>query len=79
VSLFLGVDQSPLLPPETGLNLNLVSYQSDEQVSQFGSQAFLGSFVQMKLTSLVHWEKGFLRSRLLVAPGKVGLLAGWRC
>jgi hypothetical protein len=31
VYLPLGVDQIPLLPPEAGLNLNLGSYQSDEQ------------------------------------------------
>jgi hypothetical protein len=33
----LGVDQTPLLPPEAGLNSNLGSYQSDEWGSQVGS------------------------------------------
>jgi hypothetical protein len=42
----LRVDQTPLLPPEAGLNLNPVSYQSDEQGSQVGSQVFPRSFVQ---------------------------------
>jgi hypothetical protein len=41
----LGGDQSLLLPPEAGLNLNLGSYQSDELGSQVGSQAFPGSFM----------------------------------
>jgi hypothetical protein len=40
----LEVDQTPLLPPEAGLNLNQDSYQSDEWGSQVGSQAFPGSF-----------------------------------
>jgi hypothetical protein len=36
----LGVDQTPLLPPKAGLNLNPGSYQSDEQ----GSKLVLESF-----------------------------------
>jgi hypothetical protein len=46
----LRVDQTPLLPPEAGLNLNLDSYQCNEQCFQFGSRAFPGSFVQLELT-----------------------------
>jgi hypothetical protein len=56
----LRVDQTPLLPPETGLNLNLGSYQSDEWASQIYSQAFSGSSVQPELASLAHWERGSL-------------------
>jgi hypothetical protein len=56
----LGVDQTYLLPPEAGLNSNLGSYQSYEQGSQDGSQTFPGSFVLLKLTSSVHWEKDSL-------------------
>jgi hypothetical protein len=41
----LGVDQTPLLSPEAGLNSNPGSYQSDERGTQVHSQAFLGSFV----------------------------------
>jgi hypothetical protein len=55
-SVSLGVDQAPLLPPNAGLNLNLVSYQSDKWDSQVGSQAFLGSSMQPELTSLAHGE-----------------------
>jgi hypothetical protein len=64
----LGVDQTPLLPPEAGLNLNQGSYQSDEQ----GSQAFLSSFVWPKLASLVHQERGSfpLDQHGLVVPGR---------
>jgi hypothetical protein len=56
----LGVDQTPSLPPEAGLNLNLGSYQSDEQGSQVGSCAFPGSFVQPELTSSACWERDSL-------------------
>jgi hypothetical protein len=51
------VDQTPLLPPEAGLNLNLGSYQYDEQGSLVGSWAFLGSFVQLELTSSACQER----------------------
>jgi hypothetical protein len=57
----LGVYQTPLLPPESGLNLNPGSYQSDEQGSQAGSRAFPGSFVQLELTfQLAGREASFL-------------------
>jgi hypothetical protein len=58
----LEVGQSPLLPPEAGLNSNPGSHQSDEWGSQVGSRAFLGSFVQLELASLAHQEKGSLSS-----------------
>jgi hypothetical protein len=51
------VDQTPHLPPEADLNLNLGSYQSDEWGSQVGSQVFPGSLVQQKLTSLARQER----------------------
>jgi hypothetical protein len=55
----LGLDQTRLLPPEAGLNLNPSSYQSEEQGSQIGSRAFPGSFVQTELTFSAHRERGF--------------------
>jgi hypothetical protein len=60
----LGVDQTPLRfrPPKAGLNSNPCSYKSDEQGSQVGSQAFLGSFVLLKIASSVHQEGGSLPS-----------------
>jgi hypothetical protein len=56
----LGVDQTPHLPPNAGLNLNPDSYQSDEQGSQVGSWAFPGSCVQPELTSSACQSRGSL-------------------
>jgi hypothetical protein len=80
----LGVDQTPLLPPEAGLNLNPSSYQSDEWGSQVGSWAFLGSFVQPEHTSSAHQEKGSLSQNNKVVPGRgsppvrPGMLSQWQ-
>jgi hypothetical protein len=43
----LKIDQTPILPPEAGLNLNPCPYQSDEWGSQVGFRAFPGPFVQL--------------------------------
>jgi hypothetical protein len=53
----VSLEGDPPLPPEAGLNLNLDSYQSDEQGSQVVSWAFPVSFVQPDLTSLPRWER----------------------
>jgi hypothetical protein len=77
----LGIDKTPLLCSEAGLNSNLGSYQSDEWGSQVGSRAFLGSFVQLELTSLIHWERGSLPSDQHgpVVPDRGGPSSGWGC
>jgi hypothetical protein len=65
----LGVDQTPLLPPEAGLNSNPGSYQSDEWGSQVGSWDFLGSFVQLEHTTSAGWERGSLPLRSTQSSG----------
>jgi hypothetical protein len=58
----LGVDQSPLLSPDEGLNLNLSTYQSGEWDSQVDSWAFLRSFMKLDLASSDCQERDFLPS-----------------
>jgi hypothetical protein len=67
------------LPPKAVLNPNLGSYQADEQGSQIGFQAFPGSFVWSKLTSLVCWERGSPTSdqHILWYLAGTALPAGW--
>jgi hypothetical protein len=67
----LRVDQTPLLPPEAGLNLILGSYQSDEWGFQVGSWAFPGSFLQPELTSSAH-------QRETPSPGSIRSGGTWQ-
>jgi hypothetical protein len=70
----LGIVHTPLLPPEADLNLDPGSYDSDDQGSHVGSQAFLGSLVQLELIPLACQDRSSLPSdqQGLVAPGRGG-------
>jgi hypothetical protein len=77
----LGVNHSPILPPEVGLNLNPSSYQSVKV--RFPSWLLsLSRFLCVTETcfpSLLGERLPVPRSTGLVMPGRGGLLLGWGC
>jgi hypothetical protein len=74
----VGGDQSPLLPPEAGLNLNPGSYQSDRQCSPSlaGSCASPGSVVHLRPSPhLAERSSPSSGSSCLLAPD--GVFSRW--